>query len=52
MGFAWGTSGMIFVPLTGWVSDQYSLHVALASLLVFPVAGYWLARYLPEDLGK
>jgi FSR family fosmidomycin resistance protein-like MFS transporter len=52
MGFAWGMSGMIFVPLTGWVSDHYSLHVALASLLIFPAAGYWLARRLPEDLGR
>ncbi|MBI5086130.1 MAG: MFS transporter [Acidobacteria bacterium] len=51
MGFAWGTSGMIFVPLTGWVADHSSMKAALAALLVFPALGYWLTRLLPEDLG-
>ncbi|MBI4893448.1 MAG: MFS transporter [Acidobacteria bacterium] len=52
MGFAWGTSGMIFVPLTGWVADRLSLHVALSGLLVFPALGFFLARMLPEELGR
>jgi FSR family fosmidomycin resistance protein-like MFS transporter len=26
MGFAWGMAGMIFIPLTGWLSDMFSLH--------------------------
>lgn len=52
MGFAWGAAGMVFVPLTGWVADHTSLHTALASLLVFPVAGFWLSRRLPEDLAE
>lgn len=52
MGFAWGAAGMIFVPLTGWLADRTSLHTALASLLVFPVLGYWLSRRLPEDLAE
>lgn len=52
MGFAWGTAGMVFVPLTGWVADHFSLHTALSSLLIFPAAGFFLARLLPEDLGR
>jgi FSR family fosmidomycin resistance protein-like MFS transporter len=48
MGFAWGTAGLIFVPLTGWISDQVSLHFALESLLLFPVLGFFLARRLPQ----
>lgn len=52
MGFAWGAAGMVFVPLTGWLADHSSLHTALAALLVFPVAGYWLSRKLPEDLAE
>lgn len=52
MGFAWGAAGMVFVPLTGWVADHFSLHSALAALLVFPAAGFFLARMLPEDLGR
>ncbi len=52
MGFAWGAAGMIFVPLTGWVADHFSLHAALSALLVFPTAGFFLARLLPRDLGR
>lgn len=51
MGFAWGAAGMVFVPLTGWVADHFSLHTALSTLLVFPAAGFFLARLLPRDLG-
>lgn len=52
MGFGWGTSGMIFIPLTGWVADQTSLHTALSILLVFPVLGFWVSRYLPRETGR
>ena len=52
MGFAWGSSGMLFIPLTGWVSDHSSLHTALFSLLIFPLAGFFLMQKLPEDLGR
>jgi FSR family fosmidomycin resistance protein-like MFS transporter len=52
MGFAWGTAGMIFVPLTGWLADRTSLHTALSTLLVFPAAGFFLARWLPDNLGR
>jgi len=47
-GFAWGTAGLVFIPLVGWVSDHSSLHTALSALLVFPVAGYFLTRRLPK----
>jgi FSR family fosmidomycin resistance protein-like MFS transporter len=52
MGFAWGSAGMIFVPLTGWVSDLTSLHAALFSLLVFPIVGFLVTRQLPEEIGR
>ena len=46
MGFAWGMSGLVFIPLTGWASDLFSLHTVLASLAVVPLAGFELARRL------
>lgn len=52
MGFAWGTAGMIFIPLTGWISDHTSLHFALSLLLTFPLLGYLVTRPLPEDIGR
>ncbi|MCX6595380.1 MAG: MFS transporter, partial [Acidobacteria bacterium] len=48
MGFAWGTAGMIFIPLVGWAADHFTLHKALLALLVFPIAGYLLALKLPK----
>lgn len=51
MGFAWGTAGMIFIPLTGWISDHSSLHSALSVLLSFPVLGYLVTRKLPKEIG-
>jgi MFS transporter, FSR family, fosmidomycin resistance protein len=52
MGFAWGAAGLIFIPLTGFVAQRTSLHLALFSLLVFPVLGWILAHWLPHDLGR
>lgn len=52
MGFAWGTAGMIFIPLTGWLADHTSLHIALSALLVFPLLGYWVSRSLPRETGR
>jgi FSR family fosmidomycin resistance protein-like MFS transporter len=46
MGFSWGMAGLIFVPLTGWVGEQYSLHTALSALLVFPILGAMLTPRL------
>jgi MFS transporter, FSR family, fosmidomycin resistance protein len=48
MGFAWGMAGLIFVPITGWLSDLYSLHAALSLLVVFPVIGFVLSLKLPK----
>jgi FSR family fosmidomycin resistance protein-like MFS transporter len=48
MGAAWGTAGMIFIPLTGWVSDHFSLQVAFAGLVIMPIAGFFLALKLPK----
>jgi len=48
MGAAWGFAGMIFIPLTGWVSDHFSMQVAFAGLVVTPLAGFLLALKLPK----
>lgn len=48
MGFSWGMAGLVFIPLTGWASDLFSMHHVLASLLVFPIIGFLLALRLPK----
>jgi FSR family fosmidomycin resistance protein-like MFS transporter len=48
MGFAYGTSGLIFVPLTGWAADVFSLHHALFALVALPVLGFFLSLRLPK----
>ena len=48
MGFAWGMAGLIFIPLTGWVADHSSLHVALAAQTVLPPLGFLLTFLLPK----
>lgn len=48
MGFAWGMAGLIFIPLTGFIGDHSSLHLALASLSVFPIIGFFLTLKLPK----
>ncbi len=48
MGFAWGTSGLVFIPLTGWMSDLFTLHYALMALLAFPLAGFFVSLRLPS----
>jgi FSR family fosmidomycin resistance protein-like MFS transporter len=48
MGFAWGTSGMLFIPLTGWISDLYSMQAAFTGLVLFPLIGFFLALKLPK----
>ncbi len=49
MGFAWGTAGMLFIPLVGWTADYLTLHRTLFALLVFPLVGFFLAMKLPRD---
>lgn len=48
MGFAWGMAGLIFIPLTGWAGDHFTLHRALAALSFFPVVGIFLTLKLPK----
>jgi FSR family fosmidomycin resistance protein-like MFS transporter len=48
MGFAWGMAGLVFIPVTGWFSDLYSMHTGLSSLLLFPIAGFFLTLKLPR----
>ncbi|MGH9721150.1 MAG: MFS transporter [Bryobacteraceae bacterium] len=46
MGFSWGMAGMIFIPLTGWVSDHFSMQHAFTGLVMFPLIGFFLALKL------
>jgi FSR family fosmidomycin resistance protein-like MFS transporter len=48
MGFGWGMAGLIFIPLTGWVSDVFSMQAAFAGLIAFPLIGFFLALKLPK----
>lgn len=48
MGFGWGMAGLIFIPLTGWISDHYSMQTAFTFLLAFPLIGIVLASKLPK----
>jgi FSR family fosmidomycin resistance protein-like MFS transporter len=49
MGFAWGTAGLLFIPLTGWISDLYSMQTAFIALVLFPLIGFFLALKLPKE---
>ncbi|MSV31297.1 MAG: MFS transporter, partial [Bryobacterales bacterium] len=49
MGFAWGSAGLIFIPLVGWAADRVGLGTAMACVSVFPVLGFFLARMIDED---
>jgi FSR family fosmidomycin resistance protein-like MFS transporter len=49
MGFGWGMAGLIFIPLTGWISDMYSMQHAFAGLIAFPLLGFLLALKLPRS---
>ena len=48
MGFAWGTAGMIFIPLVGRFADLFSMQAVFVALLAFPLAGFFLALRLPK----
>lgn len=48
MGFAWGMAGLVFIPLTGWASEKFTMHHVLSTLLVFPLFGAWLTTKLPR----
>ena len=48
MGFAWGTAGLIFIPLAGRIADQYSLHRAFCLLILVPLVSCFLSLRLPK----
>jgi FSR family fosmidomycin resistance protein-like MFS transporter len=48
MGFAWGTAGMIFIPMVGWFADLFSMQTAFSALVAFPAIGFLLALRLPK----
>jgi FSR family fosmidomycin resistance protein-like MFS transporter len=48
MGAAWGLAGMVFIPLTGWISDHFTMQHAFACLVLMPVGGLFLALKLPK----
>lgn len=50
MGFAWGTAGLLFIPLTGWISDLFSMQTAFIALSLFPLLGFLLALKLPKQV--
>jgi FSR family fosmidomycin resistance protein-like MFS transporter len=49
MGFAWGSAGLICLPVLGAIADATSLKVALAWTLLFPALGMVLTLALPKD---
>jgi FSR family fosmidomycin resistance protein-like MFS transporter len=51
MGFAWGTAGLIFIPLTGKIADLYSLHTAFCALICIPVISCFVSLKLPTTPG-
>lgn len=50
MGFAWGAAGLVFVPVTGWLSDLLTLRTAMMLLLVFPILGVFVTLLLPRTI--
>jgi MFS transporter, FSR family, fosmidomycin resistance protein len=49
MGFAWGSAGLVFIPLVGWAADHVGLGTAMACVSAFPAVGYFLARMIDEN---
>ncbi len=48
MGFGWGMAGLVFIPMTGWAADYFSLDAVLRILILFPLLGFLLAWKLPK----
>ncbi|MFN0104044.1 MAG: MFS transporter [Bryobacteraceae bacterium] len=49
MGFAWGSAGLVFIPLVGWAADRVGLGTAMACVSAFPAIGFFLARMIDEN---
>jgi FSR family fosmidomycin resistance protein-like MFS transporter len=52
MGFAWGGSGLVFLPLVGWLAERVGLHAVLFSLIWLSLPAWLLTRKLPDGIGK
>lgn len=52
MGFAWGGSGLVFLPLVGWSAEWLGLHSVLFSLVFLSLPAWFLTRQLPEGIGS
>lgn len=48
MGFAWGTAGMVFVPMVGWAADRWTLAKVFPMLGAFPALGLIIESRLTE----
>lgn len=49
MGFAWGMSGFLIVPLVGRISESFGLHNTLFALTICPLLGFALALCYPKE---
>jgi FSR family fosmidomycin resistance protein-like MFS transporter len=49
MGFAWGTAGLLFIPIVGSMADRFGLGNAMAAVSAFPLLGFFLALRIDED---
>jgi FSR family fosmidomycin resistance protein-like MFS transporter len=49
MGFGWGMAGIIFIPLTGWAADHFTLHNTLFVQTIIPLIGFVLSLYLRDE---
>jgi hypothetical protein len=41
-------AGLIFVPISGWLADRFTLHTVLSAWALLPVLGFLLALKLPR----
>ncbi len=48
MGFGWGTAGIVFVPMAGWLADQFGLQAVFWGFAILPLLGLPLAVSLPR----
>ena len=49
MGFAWGTAGLLFIPIVGSMADRFGLGNAMAAVSAFPLLGFFLALRIDEN---
>jgi FSR family fosmidomycin resistance protein-like MFS transporter len=49
MGFAWGTAGVTFIPMMGWLADRWGLQNVYWGLILLPLLGYLMALKIPPE---